>query len=90
MIVITSAKWELPPGSFVKIRQLREPGDICGTARVSCYMDHQLLDVQHSSGQDHSCNPFSFQVWDAIEGTLRSSNDEGQSGITALVFLNNR
>lgn len=29
-------------------------------------------------------------MWDAIEGTLRSSNDEGQSGITALVFLNNR
>lgn len=35
-------------------------------------------------------NPFSLQVWDAIEGTLRSSNEEGQSGITALVFLNNR
>lgn len=32
----------------------------------------------------------SSQVWDAIEGTLRSSNEEGQSGITALVFLNNR
>uniref|UniRef100_A0A663M5S9 Sterol regulatory element-binding protein cleavage-activating protein n=1 Tax=Athene cunicularia TaxID=194338 RepID=A0A663M5S9_ATHCN len=31
-----------------------------------------------------------LEVWDAIEGTLRSSNDEGQSGITALVFLNNR
>lgn len=30
------------------------------------------------------------QVWDAIEGTLRSSNEESQSGITALVFLNNR
>ncbi|XP_068790087.1 sterol regulatory element-binding protein cleavage-activating protein isoform X1 [Struthio camelus] len=30
------------------------------------------------------------RVWDAIEGTLRSSNEEGQSGITALVFLNNR
>ncbi|KAJ7424260.1 hypothetical protein WISP_29539 [Willisornis vidua] len=29
-------------------------------------------------------------VWDAIEGTLHSSNEEGQSGITALVFLNNR
>lgn len=35
-------------------------------------------------------DPSSFQVWDAIEGTLRSSNDESQSGITALVFLNNR
>lgn len=31
-----------------------------------------------------------LEVWDAIEGTLRSSNEEGQSGITALVFLNNR
>ncbi|XP_062424640.1 sterol regulatory element-binding protein cleavage-activating protein [Rhea pennata] len=31
-----------------------------------------------------------LEVWDAIEGTLRSSNDEGQSGITALVFLNKR
>ena len=90
MIVITSAEWELPTGSFVEIRQLREPGDVCGTAQVSCYVDHQLLSVQRSSGQDHGINPFSFQVWDAIEGTLRSSNDEGQSGITALVFLNNR
>lgn len=85
MIVIASAKWDLPTGSFIKTRQLRGPEDICGTAQVSCYVDHQLLD-----GQDHSSNPFSFQVWDAIEGTLRSSNDEGQSGITALVFLNNR
>ncbi|XP_048807864.1 sterol regulatory element-binding protein cleavage-activating protein [Lagopus muta] len=31
-----------------------------------------------------------LEVWDAIEGTLRSSNEESQSGITALVFLNNR
>ncbi|CAM4524050.1 unnamed protein product [Lepidochelys olivacea] len=31
-----------------------------------------------------------LEVWDAIEGTLRFSNEEGQSGITALVFLNNR
>ncbi|XP_051662058.1 sterol regulatory element-binding protein cleavage-activating protein isoform X38 [Manacus candei] len=31
-----------------------------------------------------------LEVWDAIEGTLCSSNEEGQSGITALVFLNNR
>ncbi|XP_014811260.1 PREDICTED: sterol regulatory element-binding protein cleavage-activating protein [Calidris pugnax] len=31
-----------------------------------------------------------LEVWDAIEGTLRCSNDESQSGITALVFLNNR
>ncbi|XP_037747251.1 sterol regulatory element-binding protein cleavage-activating protein isoform X1 [Chelonia mydas] len=31
-----------------------------------------------------------LEVWDAIEGTLRCSNEEGQSGITALVFLNNR
>ncbi|KAM4688629.1 sterol regulatory element-binding protein cleavage-activating protein isoform 1-T2 [Discoglossus pictus] len=31
-----------------------------------------------------------LEVWDAIEGTLRCSNCEGQSGITALVFLNHR
>uniref|UniRef100_A0A8D0HUG9 SCAP beta-propeller domain-containing protein n=1 Tax=Sphenodon punctatus TaxID=8508 RepID=A0A8D0HUG9_SPHPU len=31
-----------------------------------------------------------LEVWDAIEGTLRCSNEEGQSGITALVFLNDR
>uniref|UniRef100_A0A674K0N7 Sterol regulatory element-binding protein cleavage-activating protein n=1 Tax=Terrapene triunguis TaxID=2587831 RepID=A0A674K0N7_9SAUR len=31
-----------------------------------------------------------LEVWDAIEGTLRCCNEEGQSGITALVFLNNR
>ncbi|XP_075070293.1 sterol regulatory element-binding protein cleavage-activating protein [Mixophyes fleayi] len=31
-----------------------------------------------------------LEVWDAIEGVLRCSNYEGQSGITALVFLNHR
>ncbi|KAM4704636.1 sterol regulatory element-binding protein cleavage-activating protein [Rhinophrynus dorsalis] len=31
-----------------------------------------------------------LEVWDAIEGTLRCSNCESQSGITALVFLNHR
>ncbi|XP_030405635.1 sterol regulatory element-binding protein cleavage-activating protein isoform X2 [Gopherus evgoodei] len=31
-----------------------------------------------------------LEVWDAIEGTLWCSNEESQSGITALVFLNNR
>ncbi|XP_072858813.1 sterol regulatory element-binding protein cleavage-activating protein [Pogona vitticeps] len=31
-----------------------------------------------------------LEVWDAIEGTLRCSNEEGQSGITALIFLNSR
>ncbi|XP_001367010.1 sterol regulatory element-binding protein cleavage-activating protein isoform X2 [Monodelphis domestica] len=31
-----------------------------------------------------------LEVWDAIEGTLRCSNDEVTSGITALVFLNKR
>ncbi|XP_069501931.1 sterol regulatory element-binding protein cleavage-activating protein [Ambystoma mexicanum] len=32
----------------------------------------------------------SLEVWDAIEGTLRCSNEEGLSGITSLVFLNHR
>ncbi|XP_034985972.2 sterol regulatory element-binding protein cleavage-activating protein [Zootoca vivipara] len=31
-----------------------------------------------------------LEVWDAIEGTLHCSNEDGQSGITALVFLNGR
>ncbi|XP_053569674.1 sterol regulatory element-binding protein cleavage-activating protein isoform X2 [Bombina bombina] len=31
-----------------------------------------------------------LEIWDAIEGTLRCSNCDGQSGITALVFLNHR
>ncbi|XP_020854804.1 sterol regulatory element-binding protein cleavage-activating protein isoform X1 [Phascolarctos cinereus] len=31
-----------------------------------------------------------LEVWDAIEGTLRCSNEEVSSGITALVFLNKR
>ncbi|KAE8595342.1 hypothetical protein XENTR_v10015701 [Xenopus tropicalis] len=31
-----------------------------------------------------------LEVWDAIEGSLRCSNCDGQSGITALVFLNHR
>uniref|UniRef100_A0A672Z7J8 SREBF chaperone n=1 Tax=Sphaeramia orbicularis TaxID=375764 RepID=A0A672Z7J8_9TELE len=29
-------------------------------------------------------------LWDAVEGSLRCSNEEGVSGITALAFLNNR
>ncbi|XP_061443210.1 sterol regulatory element-binding protein cleavage-activating protein isoform X2 [Rhineura floridana] len=31
-----------------------------------------------------------LEVWDAIEGTLHCSNEDGQSGITSLVFLNSR
>nr|XP_016854201.1 PREDICTED: sterol regulatory element-binding protein cleavage-activating protein [Anolis carolinensis] len=31
-----------------------------------------------------------LEVWDAIEGTLRCSTEDGQSGITSLVFLNGR
>ncbi|KAJ7322610.1 hypothetical protein JRQ81_018897 [Phrynocephalus forsythii] len=31
-----------------------------------------------------------LEVWDAIEGTLCCSHDDGQSGITSLVFLNSR
>lgn len=31
-----------------------------------------------------------LQLWDAVEGSLRCSNDDGVSGITALAFLNNR
>lgn len=30
------------------------------------------------------------QLWDAVEGSLRCSNEDGVSGITALAFLNNR
>uniref|UniRef100_A0A8C2G2J3 SREBF chaperone n=1 Tax=Cyprinus carpio TaxID=7962 RepID=A0A8C2G2J3_CYPCA len=29
-------------------------------------------------------------LWDAVEGSLRCSNEDGVSGITALAFLNNR
>ncbi|XP_058503697.1 sterol regulatory element-binding protein cleavage-activating protein isoform X1 [Solea solea] len=31
-----------------------------------------------------------LELWDAVEGSLRCSNDDGVSGITALAFLNNR
>lgn len=31
-----------------------------------------------------------LEVWDAIEGALQCSNEDGQSGITALVFLKSR
>uniref|UniRef100_A0A3B3QHK4 Sterol regulatory element-binding protein cleavage-activating protein n=1 Tax=Paramormyrops kingsleyae TaxID=1676925 RepID=A0A3B3QHK4_9TELE len=31
-----------------------------------------------------------LELWDAVEGSLRCSNDEGVSGITALAFLSNR
>lgn len=38
------------------------------------------------AGRSSGC----LEVWDAIEGLLRCSNNDGQSGITALVFLNHR
>ncbi|XP_067365442.1 sterol regulatory element-binding protein cleavage-activating protein isoform X6 [Channa argus] len=31
-----------------------------------------------------------LELWDAVEGLLRCSNEDGVSGITALAFLNNR
>ncbi|XP_066547581.1 sterol regulatory element-binding protein cleavage-activating protein [Amia ocellicauda] len=31
-----------------------------------------------------------LELWDAVEGVLRSSNEDASSGITALAFLNNR
>ncbi|XP_042079895.1 sterol regulatory element-binding protein cleavage-activating protein isoform X3 [Haplochromis burtoni] len=31
-----------------------------------------------------------LELWDAVEGWLRCSNEDGVSGITALAFLNNR
>uniref|UniRef100_A0A3Q3JAP9 Sterol regulatory element-binding protein cleavage-activating protein n=1 Tax=Monopterus albus TaxID=43700 RepID=A0A3Q3JAP9_MONAL len=31
-----------------------------------------------------------LELWDAVEGTLRCSNEDGVTGITALAFLNNR
>lgn len=31
-----------------------------------------------------------LELWDAAEGSLRCSNEDGVSGITALAFLNNR
>lgn len=31
-----------------------------------------------------------LQLWDAVEGSLRCSSEDGASGITALAFLNNR
>lgn len=31
-----------------------------------------------------------LELWDAVEGSLRCSNDDGIHGITALAFLNNR
>lgn len=31
-----------------------------------------------------------YQLWDAVEGSLRCCNEDGVSGITALAFLNNR
>lgn len=37
-----------------------------------------------------SCLSLSYQLWDAVEGSLRCSNEDGLSGITALAFLNNR
>uniref|UniRef100_UPI003AAE1591 sterol regulatory element-binding protein cleavage-activating protein-like n=1 Tax=Centroberyx gerrardi TaxID=166262 RepID=UPI003AAE1591 len=30
-----------------------------------------------------------LELWDAVEGSLRCSNEDGVSGITALAFLNN-
>ncbi|XP_028673300.1 sterol regulatory element-binding protein cleavage-activating protein [Erpetoichthys calabaricus] len=41
-----------------------------------------LIAVGRSSGK--------LELWDAVGGTLRCSNEEGLSGITALIFLSNR
>lgn len=79
--MITGVEWELPPGSFAGMGQLRGP--------AGCVARHRLAAAWINSSPMYNWS-FSFQVWDAIEGTLRSTNEEGQSGITALVFLNNR
>uniref|UniRef100_A0A8C9T4V3 Sterol regulatory element-binding protein cleavage-activating protein n=1 Tax=Scleropages formosus TaxID=113540 RepID=A0A8C9T4V3_SCLFO len=43
-----------------------------------------LIAAGRSSGKLEVC------LWDAVEGSLRCSNEDGVSGITALAFLNNR
>uniref|UniRef100_A0A6Q2YR78 Sterol regulatory element-binding protein cleavage-activating protein n=1 Tax=Esox lucius TaxID=8010 RepID=A0A6Q2YR78_ESOLU len=43
-----------------------------------------LIAAGRSSGK------LEVRLWDAVEGSLRCSNEDGISGITALAFLNNR
>uniref|UniRef100_A0A3Q2ZDL0 Sterol regulatory element-binding protein cleavage-activating protein n=1 Tax=Kryptolebias marmoratus TaxID=37003 RepID=A0A3Q2ZDL0_KRYMA len=43
-----------------------------------------LIAAGRSSGKLEVC------LWDAVEGSLRCTNEDGVSGITALAFLNNR
>ncbi|MBN3300807.1 SCAP protein, partial [Amia calva] len=50
------------------------------------YQEHELRGNLIAAGRSSG----KLELWDAVEGVLRSSNEDASSGITALVFLNNR
>ncbi|XP_033855822.1 sterol regulatory element-binding protein cleavage-activating protein-like [Acipenser ruthenus] len=58
-----------------------DPGD-WDSAVWALDLQGSLIAAGRSSGK--------LELWDAVEGCLHCSNEEGKSGITALVFLNNR
>ncbi|XP_058868959.1 sterol regulatory element-binding protein cleavage-activating protein-like [Acipenser ruthenus] len=58
-----------------------DPGD-WDSSVWALELQGSLIAAGRSSGK--------LELWDAVEGCLHCSNEEGKSGITALVFLNNR
>ncbi|XP_051466953.1 sterol regulatory element-binding protein cleavage-activating protein [Apus apus] len=73
---------EEAPAGFDKPASLPSWGGDLESSVWSLDLRGNLIVAGRSNGK--------LEVWDAIEGTLRSSNEEGLSGITALVFINNR
>ncbi|XP_060679735.1 sterol regulatory element-binding protein cleavage-activating protein [Hemiscyllium ocellatum] len=57
-------------------------GGDCESSVWSLGIQGNLIVAGRSSGQ--------LEVWDAADGTLRCSNEDGSSGITALAFITNR
>uniref|UniRef100_A0A4W3HUY3 Sterol regulatory element-binding protein cleavage-activating protein n=1 Tax=Callorhinchus milii TaxID=7868 RepID=A0A4W3HUY3_CALMI len=67
---------------FEKAPQPPPWGGDCESAVWSLGIQGNLIVAGRSTGR--------LEVWDAIEGTLRCSNDEGSSGVTALAFVSSR
>ncbi|KAG5856820.1 hypothetical protein ANANG_G00011950 [Anguilla anguilla] len=68
-------------GLVERAYQEHEPSPTLGSV-WAMELRGNLIAAGRSSGK--------LELWDAVEGSLRCSNEDGVSGITALAFLNNR